>query len=321
MLKYEIMVDFRTSLLREKFTITEKLNKKAEPIIALSNRIVIPLISEDKIDNETFIIRTQNMHSCARFAAAITKEFFERGTIASRAIPLAWSDIWSDVIKGYERDWNENIWCAVYHKGRIIYQAGEHHPFLDIIEQCDAANKQDYTQSIEFAESAFSKAGKDVNIHHDSNVALITSCTSETAKCGIIVRSATGATTFNYVATPNVRTKKPIRAHTTLTVVAAFLEGVQLSFQVGLLNKKNEYRLIEKFSDEERQYKRATRRLNNLDRAIGTYESQFSVTYRPDRPIFKNIIEKSEKLAIKTLKPEIDKKITDGFVSSSDWIE
>ena len=303
------MPDFTSSLLREKFTITEKANKKADPVIALSNRLVVPLVSEDKIDNESFVIRTQNMHSCARLAAAIAKEFFERGTLANRAVPIPWNDMWLDVIKGYERDWNENIWCAIYHKGRIIYQDGEHHPFLDIIEQCDAVNKSEYAQSIDFAEDAFSKAGKDVNINHDSNVALILATTNEQAKCGIIVRAASGTTTFNYTATPNLRYKKPIHAHTTLTVSAAFLEGVQLAFHVGLMNKRLEYGLIEKFSDDDRQFKRATTRLTNLDRAIGTYEQQFNVTYRPERPTFKEMVEKAEDIAIKILKPEIDAKI------------
>lgn len=305
------MVDFRTSLLREKFTITEKKNKDADPVIALSNRIAVPLTSEDKIDNETFIIRTQNMHSCARLAAAMTKEFFERGTIANRAIPVAWNDMWQDVIKGYEREWNENIWCAIYHKGRVIYEDGERHSFLDIIEQCDAANKEEYTQSVEFAENAFSQAGKEVSIHHDSNVALILATTKEQAKCGVIVRAASGATTFNYTATPNLRYSKPIHAHTTLTVAAAFLEGVQLAFHVGLMNKRSEYRLVEKYSNEDRKYKRSSTRLQNLGRAIGTYEQQFNVAYRPERPTFTDMVEKAEAIAIKLLKPELDAKMAE----------
>lgn len=316
------MAEFRTSLLREKFTITEKGNTGAKPTVAVSNRITVPLVSEDKIDNETFIIRTQNMHSCARLAAAITKEFFERGTIANRATPLPWHEIWMDVIKGYERDWNESIWCAIYHKGRIIYQEGEYHPFLDIIEQCDAVNKDDYSKSVEFAEDAFAKAGKDVIINHDSNVALIMSCNNEQARCGVIVRAATGTTTFNYTASPNLRHAKPIHAHTTLTVAAAFLEGVQLAFKVGMLNKKSEFRLIDRYSDEDRQYKRATNRVANLDRAIGTYELQFNVTYRPDRPTFKDITEKAEKIAVNVLKKQIEDKINENndLGGDNDWV-
>lgn len=316
------MDDFKTSLLREKFTIKETADKTAEHVVAMSNRIVVPLVSEDKIDNEVFIIRTQNMHSCARLAAAITKEFFERGTIAHRAIPMGWDLLWTDVIKGYEREWNDQIWCAIYHKGRIIYQNGEHHPFLDIIEQCDASNKDEYAQSVIFAEDAFSKAGKDVKIMHDSNIALITACQKNQARCGIIVRSASGATTFNYTAMPSHRNEKPIHAHTTLTVAAAFLEGVQLAFQIGIMNKRLEYKLIDQYSDEDRKYKRTNNRLVNLDRAIGTYENQFSVTYRPDRPSFTEITEKAEKVAARLLQKEIEEKMASGDNSPlDDWIE
>lgn len=313
------MVEFRTSLLREKFVIQSD-DKEEEPIIALSNRIVVPLISKDGIDNETFIIRTQNMHSCTRLAAAVAKEFFERGTIANRAAPMAWKNLWMDVIKGYERDWNPVIWCAVYYKGRNIFQHGEHHPFLDIIEQCDAANQQEYSESVIFAEKAFSRAGKKVTIDRDSNIALVVSCKEDIAKCGIIVRAATGATTFNYISTQKEKDPRPIHVHTTLTVAAAFLEAIQLSFQVGLMNRKQEYQLIEKYSDEDRKHKRATSRLANLNRAISSYETHFNVNYRPDRPAFKDMVKEAEEFSIKILKPQIEAKIADGELEAGDWV-
>ena len=305
--------------MREKFVIQSE-DKEEEPIIALSNRIVIHLISADGIDDETFIIRTQNMHSCARLAASITKEFYERGTIANRAAPISWNNIWGDVVKGYERDWNPDIWCVIYHKGRSVFQDGDHHPFLDIIEQCDAANKDEYIKSIEFAESAFSQAGKKVKIDHDSNTALVVSSTEEEAKCGIIVRAASGATTFNYVAKISPTINRPIQTHTTLTVAAAFLEGIQLAFQVGLMNRKQEFKLIEKFSDEDRKHKRSKSRLDNLDRAISNYEQGFSVNYRPDRPTFKEMVATAEEFSMKILKPQIEEKIESGEIDSKDWI-
>lgn len=313
------MSSFRTSLMREKFVIQSD-DKEEEPIIALSNRILIHLISADGIDDETFVIRTQNMHSCARLAASITKEFYERGTIANRAAPISWNNIWGDVVKGYERDWNPDIWCVIYHKGRSVFQDGDHHPFLDIIEQCDAANKDEYIKSIEFAESAFSQAGKKVKIDHDSNTALVVSSTEEEAKCGIIVRAASGATTFNYVAKISPTINRPIQTHTTLTVAAAFLEGIQLAFQVGLMNRKQEFKLIEKFSDEDRKHKRSKSRLDNLDRAISNYEQGFSVNYRPDRPTFKEMVATAEEFSMKILKPQIEEKIESGEIDSKDWI-
>lgn len=313
------MTDFRTSLLREKFVIQSE-DKDEKPIIALSNRLVVPLISADGIDNETFIVRTQNMHSCVRLAAAVAKEFFERGTIANRAAPLSWKNLWMDVIKGYERDWNPNIWCAIYYKGRSIFQYGVHHPFLDIIEQCDAANNQEYAESVLFAEQAFSQAGKVVRIDHDSNIALVVSCKEDVAKCGIIVRAATGATTFNYTSMQKEDNPRAIHVHTTLTVAAAFLEGIQLSFQVGLLNRKQDYGLIEKYSDEDRKHKRATTRLANLNRAIANYENYFNVNYRPDRPKFKDMVMKAEEFSIKILKPQIEEKIAAGELKEDDWV-
>jgi len=315
------MTEFRTSLLREKFIITstDKADKD-EPIIALSNRIIVPLVSPDGIDNETFVVRTQNMHSCTRLAAAIAKEFFERGTIANRAAPMSWKELWSDVIKGYEKDWNQDIWCSIYYKGRCVYQYGEHHAFLDIIEQCEAANKQEYSESVTFAEKAFSQAGKDVKIDHDSNIALVVSSKEDQAKCGIIVRAATGATTFNYTAIPDTKNPRAIHVHTTLTVAAAFLEGIQLSFQVGLMNRKQEFKLIEKYSDEDRKHKRATNRLANLNRAIANYEAYFNVVYRPDRPTFNDMVKKAEEFSYKILKPEIEARVAEGTLEVDDWI-
>lgn len=314
------MQEFKTSLLREKFTIGPK-DKKEDPIIALSNRIAVPLKSPDGIDDETFVVRTQNMHSCVRLAAAITKEFFENGTIANRGTPLSWQRVWDDVVKGYERDWNQDIWCAIYLKGRMVYQEGEHHPFLDIIEQCDAANKQEYTKSVEFAEGVFAQAGKKVKIEHDSNIAMVVSSTSDKAKCGIIVRAATGTNTFNYTTTQKEDQPKPIHPFTTLTVAASFLEAVQLAFQVGLMNRKQEYRLIEKYSDEDRKHRRATNRLANLNRAISNYENYFNVVYRPDRPTFPQMVGKAEEFAIKILEPQIKEKIAKGELNEKEWVQ
>ena len=58
-------------------------------------------------------------------------------------------------------------WIAVYHKGRCIFQEGERHSFLDIIEQCNVHSKESYADTLPFAEQAFQKAGKEVKIDYD----------------------------------------------------------------------------------------------------------------------------------------------------------
>lgn len=315
--------EFKTSLLREKFVLRDPAGDNADtpPIIALSNRMVVPLANRFGDHAETYVIRTQNMHSCTRLAAAIAKEYYEHGPIMSRDYNFNWGQLWNDVIKGYEKDWNPDIWAAVYYKGRVVFEDGERHGFLDIIEKCDTANKQDYTQSVLFAESAFRQAGKAIKIEHDSNIALIVSIKEDEAKCGIILRGATRKTTFNYT----VKTKKldgdPIRIPTILTAAAAFLEGVQLAFAVGMINRKRDSEMIDKYSDEDRKGKRGAERLINLGKAIESLERKYVVSYRPDRPDFPALVKQSEEIAMKILRPQIEAKLATGEIDMSQWVQ
>jgi len=312
-------VEFKSSLLREKFTLSDPADPDAEPLVALSNRMVVPLTSKYESENETFVIRTQNMHSCARFAGAIAKEYMERGPITSRVTPFDWGRLWHDVTKGYEKDWNPNIWAAIYYKGRVVFEEGERHPLIDIIEKCDAANHEDYSQSVAFAESAFQAAGKKMSIDHDSNIALIVAVTEDEAKCGVILRAANRKTTFNYT----VKKRKggdPVRVPTILTVAAAFLEGVQLAFGVGMANRKRELELLEKYSDEDRKGRRGAERLVNLTNAIETLERRYLVQYRPERPDFARMVTDAENFAMKILKPQIEEKIANGEITGREWI-
>ncbi len=313
------MKDFQSSLLREKFIIAEVEDTKADPLIAVSNRMSITLHNDISNTHETFILRTQNMHSCTRLAAAALKKHHQHKTSDNYLDKNTWDIIWNDVIKGYERDWNQNIWCAIYYKGRIVHQDGQHHPFLDIIEQCDAAQKNEYSESVILAEEIFSKAGKKIKIDHDSNVALILSIKEDVAKAGIIVRSGANTTTFNFNAEAKDE-KHPLHPYTIISVAASFLESIQLGFQVGLMNKKQEFGLYEPFSDESRKHKRTTTRLGNLNRAIDLFEQNYHINYRPERPTSKSIVTQAEEDALKFLKPEIEEKFNSGEIDKKDWV-
>jgi hypothetical protein len=316
-------LEFKSTLLREKFVLRDPAGDLSDipPVTALSNRMVLPLVHTGNLEEgETYVIRTQNMHSCVRLCAAIAKEYMERGAIMKRIMPFRWDNLWHDVIKGYEKDWNPDIWCAVYYKGRPVYEDGTRHPFLDIIEQCDAVNHENYAESVLFAEKAFQKAGKEMKIEHDSNIALIVSVKDEEAKCGVILRGANKKTTFNYT----IKARKggeQVRVPTILTVSAAFLEGVQLAFGVGMVNKKRQFGLIEKFSDEDRKGKRGAERLINLTGAIEGLERKYTVHYRPDRPDFQHMVHEAEIFAIKILKPQIEARMASGEINPKDWVD
>lgn len=315
-------VEFKTTLLREKFTLRDPSGDLSDtpPVVALSNRIVLPLSGRFAEEQETFVIRTQNMHSCARLAGAIAKEYFDRGAITRRVTPFHWGGLWRDVVKGYEKDWNPDIWAAIYHKGRILFEDGTHHPFLDIIEKCDAVSGTGYTESVTFAETAFQQAGKAMKIEHDSNIALIVSAKDDEAKGGVILRGANKKTTFNYTFSRIKTGGDPLRIPTILTVSAAFLEGVQLAFGVGMINRKRASGLLEKYSDEDRKGKRGAERLLNLTRAIESVERKYSCKYRPDRPDFQLMVREAEEFANKILRPQIEARIANGELDPRDWL-
>lgn len=317
--------EFKSTLLREKFVLRDPAGDLSDdpPVIALSNRLILPLSSAEDLNqpSETYILRAQNMHSCVRLAAAIAKEYADRGALLGRATPFRWDTLWHDVIKGYEKDWNKDIWCAIYHKGRIVFEDGVRHPFLDIIEKCDTASGgNSYAESVLFAESAFQQAGRAMKIEHDANIALIVSIKDDEAKCGVMLRGAHKKTTFNYTVKRRRPESDPVRIPTILTMSAAFLEGIQLSFSVGMINRKRSTGLIEKFSDEDRRGKRGHDRLINLTGAIEGLERKYKVQFRPDQPDFLKMVHEAEEFAGQILKPQIDARAAKGETSPNEWI-
>lgn len=304
------MVVFDTSLLREKFVIAETGERagSAPPVIALSNRMEATFGGQSPgEERENFIIRAQNMHSCIRLAAAIGREVAERGPITFRVTDFDWKHLWADVIKGYEQDWNPDIWCAIYMNGRLLFSDGNRHPFLDVIEQCALQHKGDYADTIPIAERAFQQAGKTVKITYDANVAMLVRLGKDEAKCGIIMRSANRTTTFSFRAVQRAdkdKKNETLRAPTLLAVCAAYLEGIQLTFQAGMLNYQFHAQFFEKYSDEYRQRERIIRRIGNLNRAVLQFDRDFEVTYRPEQPDFQRHIKEAERLAAKIFRKD-----------------
>ncbi|MCB9988662.1 MAG: hypothetical protein H6868_04910 [Rhodospirillales bacterium] len=315
------MPEFNATLLREKFVIQDLMPKDlsdSEPVIALSNRMVLTLKPTMATESEVLVIRAQNMHCCARMAAKIAHSFQEEGPITTRPKPFDFKEAYAALTKGYEDKYNPRHWVAVYHKGRAIFEGGPgtRHPFLDIIEQCDARNRQNYDKSLEIAEDAFKQAGKLVNIHHDSNIALIINIAKDEARCGIILRSPSRTTTFNFTAEPDETTPlaKPSQC---LSVSAAFLEGIQLTFLIGMIKQKLYYELISVASDEAKQHEEAIKKLGQLNAAIDQFEHLQNVRYRPERPKFPLLINEAEEFARKALSSEIEDRIAGG---DSDWV-
>lgn len=298
------MQNFTSSLLREKFVIHDPKagNKKESAIIALSNRFVVELETPKDSLDEVFIVRGHNMHSVVRMAARIIREFEQLGPIARRQPPFDWEKAWGSIVNDYEYAYNPQRWIAIYHGGKCIFSAGEYHPFLDMIEKCDHGNNQDYDYAIPMAEKMFEAAGKRLNIDHDANVALSVHFERGEGRCGVILRGSNQTTTFSFVA-KSKSSGHAINIPQCLGGAAAFLEGVQMAFLMGMNTEKIRIGLIERFSKEEKQTREGKQRLGRLANEIANMEAAHEVQYRPEKPEFYLLMAQAEELGQRILEP------------------
>ena len=285
-----------TSLLREKFVIKEKAAEKddeaAQEMRACSNRIELEL-QTDHLAKEIFIVRTDSMHLCSRMAGHLLANYENKGPFGPRLKYLKWDIIWDSALSDYEKRYNEGRWVAVYHKGKMVFSEGDHHAFLDIIEQFQSRDETSYSESLGMAEKAFQKAGREVTIDYTSNVALTIVMDNKGGRCSTLLRAPKKTTAFHYYIKPKNDHEKVVISQG-LTSAANFLEGVNLSYFIGITNAGLETDLIEKYSDEAIQMRNARRRLGEIHVKTNSLETRYAIRYRPERPMFDLIIEHTE---------------------------
>ena len=281
-----------TSLLREKFIITEKDSSK-KPVIATGNRILLPMISYNGEIQETIVIRTHSMHMALRLSSVIIQEFYDLGPVMHRQRPMEWDIIWRELIGDYERLNTPETWCAIYHKGKPIFKYGEYHSFLDVMEQCDAKNRDEYDRSIQIAIDAFKSAGRDVDIDHQINIGMVIGAHDRKIRTGLILRAPYRTTTFNVIIEDKLKDDRVdphqmlprICPSVGLSVASYFLEAIQLSVTAGFLEatQKANKSLMNTKGDI------VLRRIGKLNNLISRAESIHHVRYRPEKPDFNAI--------------------------------
>ncbi len=280
-------MDIDTSLFREKFIINEKSAKsKSLNLICPSTRMAIDLPT-----GETFVIRTNNMHSCVRMAALAIRDYEKNNVVTND-----WEELWNKSLNLYEREYNQDGWVAIYNEGDNIFSSGKHHQLFDVIEKCDAVNNESYEDSIILAEDYFAKVGKKIDMIYDSNVALVAILNGSNGRCSIMLRGISKNTTFNYSMKP-IDKSQDLDIYQGLSAAADFLEAVQLAYMVGVNNAKLSHGLIKRYSDEDKQSMKALDRIAVLNKKINQMEKIYSIHYRPERPNFKRIISLSEAAA------------------------
>ncbi len=285
-------MEINTTLLREKFVIRDLDREGDAPIVAVSNRLSLPLYNSagDLID--TLIIRSQHMHHCIRISAQILRSFINSGPLFSRNAPYDFEEVWNKSLSLYDSSYSANKWIAIYHKGAEIFSSGVHHAFLGVVEKCDSKNPGNYDQSIKIAEDAFKKMGRKVSISYDANIGMVVSTRSNVGRCGLIHRGAEKNSTFNFsVAQEEPSNALPVYC---LNICAAFLEGLQLSYNTGIAKDKKKLLLIQRYSAEEKQLEAATLRIGELNLELKGFENRLSLKFRPEKPEFSEAIRNAE---------------------------
>lgn len=290
---WDFTLEINTTLLREKFIIRDMEREGDAPIVAVSNRLSLPLynISGDLVD--TLVIRSQNMHHCIRMSGHILRSFINSGPLFSRNAPYDFQEAWDKCLSVYDASFTINKWIAIYHKGKDIFSAGTYHPFLDIVEKCDSKNPNNYDQSIKIAEDAFKKMGREVSISYEANIGMVISTKSGIGRCGLIHRGAEKNATFNF----SVSQKEPTNVLPVycLNIGAAFLEGLQLSYTAGIAKDKKRLLMIEKYSLEEKQLQAVIARIGELNLELKGFENRLSIKFRPEKPEFSETIRSAER--------------------------
>jgi hypothetical protein len=260
--------------------------------------MVVPL-SYESGDTETFVVRAQNMHLCIRLSARLMMAALRGGALMKRAVAFDWQEVFDSILSDYEYSFNPRRWVAVYHQGRVVFQVGDRHPFLDVIEKCQARNNGQYDAAVAMAEQAFQQTGKPVHIAYEGNVALAANMDMLHARLSHILRGSGRTTTFSV----NIHPKKGavIGFGQCLMISANFLEGIQLAFTLGTIQEKIKLGAFARKGKEERQLLDGRQRLLRLEADIRNIEEGYKVRYRPEKPSFPNLVVDSEDLTRRIL--------------------
>ncbi len=279
------MTTFDTSLVREKIVFSDDGTENGkEPVIIKSNRIFLKLTQLG--DTEKIVVRTQNMHTTLQLAAKILFSYYRSGLLLSRETPFDWEGQWDSIILNYEREFNPDLWAAVYINGRSVFKTTTS-PFVDVIEQCALLTIDNYDATMDVTESALKKIGRAVRINHNSKVGAIFHDSGTSMRCGIIHRAEGKDSTFSFTAEGGEARNRIVQA---MMTAASFLEAINLRHITRSLKSKIRQNQISQASKEADQLRLATARMVSLDKTIAGFEEMYSVQYRPEKPnFFKNV--------------------------------
>jgi len=224
------------------------------------------------------------MHSTLRMAAHVFTNFYRSGgSFLNRTEDVPWARMWKKSLSSYENEYNsKSIWGAVYINGQSVFRT-KNDRFMDVIEQCALASKDDYDHTKDVAEYALQQLGKNIVITHYNNMAVSIADVPDLLKCGIVNRSNRGDVVFNFLMAGN--SPRIDRISHAFYMAAAYIESINLAHMIKMCNNPELARMAGIGPNRSGRAKASRLRLLTLDEEIKRIEELYDVKYRPEKPM------------------------------------
>jgi hypothetical protein len=267
------MQDFTAALLREKMVFTETGEGAGVPVIIRSNRIFF------KLGDERIVVRAQTMHVALLLASRAAAVWFKEGPYADRAEAFDWEQQWHTVLSNYEKRFNPDIWAAIYINGIAVFRTRQER-FMDVIEKCAILNDDSYDAALGVAEKVLAQLGRPVQVTHAAAAAAVFGDHAGIMQAGIIHRAQNNLV-VNFTAEGGDFGRRVVQG---MVTAAAFLEALNLRFIAKGIQNRIWMQEVQQASLEGFRLRGAIVRLVALNKWIDTFEKNYIVTYRPEKP-------------------------------------
>lgn len=296
------MQKFGAKLIRERFVLTRQNRLNEEPQLALGNRLEFECYDSRGEKSARFVVRAQNVHTTLRIAARVARHWYDHGDVqTSGPNRFNWKYEYKETTKEFEEKWNPECWACIYRNGKILFGAEppDKTQLFDIIEQVYAYEKGDYGNIAGAAEEMFAKAGKNIAIEYDGDMAMELVGTPESVKNRIIYRDTDGRNKMELQMKQKDMSYligekgSPVKLSECLTVAAVIFEGYQLGFFAGRTNYHLSSGKIDLSNKDAQQTDHAIKRVIRLDQALKDLTNKYHLSFRP-KPNFQQNISKVE---------------------------
>lgn len=279
------MDGFNTSLYREKFLIKDKecADASGKDIEVNTNRILFVLGSGK--NKEEVVVRTKRAYLSMILASRILRDYFyeDKDPLLKRIIPVEWDALWSSTLSDYEKQYNADIWSAVYINGEPYFNFDEPE-LLNVIEKCAYVVANNYDDIPETLEAMIEKAGKVKTVEYETARASDVKFEGDATICNVTNHHNEKEYELKIFDGEGKEEDNDKLIEESLLLCAAYLEMFDLKAFIAEVQAKLDASEIDDKHDDARKMRNALARTIKVSDYIKEMEKEHNVEYSPERP-------------------------------------